>query len=148
MDTNTASPWSKAWARIFHQEMDGLKLLTGFEQTRLSWARKIRSYEETPEIFRDALHALVGAATPFPHVVFTPTFEGIRRRENEKLVCSYDVKIYILERTKSQVTTTCYALEDIHLLEVGEILLDSWIRVSGMTTPSAYRRAPCSDSIL
>ena len=130
----STSLWSRAWARIFHQEMSGLKLLTGFEQTRLSWARKVSSYEEAPEAFRDSLRALVGETTPFPYAVLTPTFEGFRRRENEKLVCSYNARVYVLEKTKSQVTTTYYAPEDIHLLEMGEILLDSWIRISGLAS--------------
>ena len=134
MRTTTSSLWSKAWARVFHPETSELSRLTGFEQTRLSWARKVRSYDETPEVFRDALRMLVGAASPFPHVVLTPTFDGFRRRENEKLVFSFESKVYILERTKNQVTTTGYAPKDIHLVEVGEILLDSWIRISGMTT--------------
>ena len=134
MHSTTASPWSKAWARIFHSESNGLNQLTGFEQTRLTWARKIGPYDEVPEAFRSSLRALIGQAAPFPHVVLTPTYEGLWRRENEKLVFCYDARVYVLEKTKSQVTTTCYAPEDIHLVEVGEILLDSWIRIGGLAS--------------
>lgn len=112
-------------------------LLTGFAQTRLSWARAIESYDQIPQVYRAAFDALPGAKETFPYIVLTPSFEGFIHRETEKLVCSFQDQVYILEKARGKITTTCFRFQDIHYLEVGSILLHSWIRIRGVTSVGA-----------
>jgi hypothetical protein len=102
------------------------------EQTRLSWARLVRSAEELPEVYHPFMAALptVGA---FPYAVITPTFAGFLRRESEKLVCSVDDRLYVVEKIKGELVVTCYAFADIHYLEVGAVLLLDWLQIRGCT---------------
>ena len=111
-----------------------LPLLTGYEQTKLSWARAVESYDQLPEAYKGFFKTLLGDTSTFPYAVRTPTFEGYIWRENEKLISSLDGKIYVLERTGDKLSFACYPLEDISYLEVGTILLDSWIKISGATS--------------
>lgn len=106
--------------------------LTGFEQSRLSWARVAEFYDEVPAPYRSWLDPLIRGRDAFPYIVLTPTYEGYFRRENEKLVCMLDGTLHIVERARDRLIPTSYRREDISRLEVGEILLSSWITVRGL----------------
>jgi hypothetical protein len=105
--------------------------LTGWEQSRLSWARVAESFDEIPAAYRDWLDPLVSGREVFPYIVLTPTYEGYFRRENEKLVCLLDRTLYIVERARDRLAPAAYPLEDISRIEVGAILLRGWITVCG-----------------
>jgi hypothetical protein len=107
--------------------------MTGYAQTRLSWARRVSSYGELPDVYHVRLKASLGNR-PLPHAVLTPTYPGFIRRENEKLVFSLDQHLHVWERTKSGLTCACYALEDIHSVESGSILLYAWIGIHGVAS--------------
>jgi len=109
-------------------------LLTGYEQTKWSWARIVESYDQLPEAFKDFFKTFLDDTSAFPYAVRTPRFEELTRRENEKLIFSLDNKVYVLERIKDKLSVTCYPLEDISTIEVGAILLDSWIKISGVAS--------------
>jgi len=121
-----------AWESVTSPGIGKPPLLTGYEQTKWSWARVVESYDQLPEAFKDFFKTLLGDTSAFPYVVRTPTFEESNRPENEKLIFSLDGKVYVLERTKDKLSLTCYPLEDISTIEVGTILLNSWIKISGV----------------
>jgi hypothetical protein len=108
--------------------------LTAFEQTRRSWAHLLESPNEAPAVFREALDGYMAAGAPFPYAVFTPTYEGFLRRLNEKLVWCASGSVYVVERARDRVGATRIPLEEIDALEIGCILLKSWIKFSGATT--------------
>jgi hypothetical protein len=112
-------------------------VMSAAEQTRLSWARLIRSVEELPEVFRPFVAALPTAGA-FPYAVITPTFAGFVRRENEKLVCNIGDRLYAVEKVKGELITTCYAVEDIYYLEVGSVLLNAWLQIRGRTSDGTF----------
>jgi hypothetical protein len=85
-----------------------------------------------PPVYHDFYSSLRLDTHEFPYAVITPTFKGFVRRENEKLICSVGDRFYILEKTKSQLNCTTYALADINYLEIGNILLNAWIRIQGI----------------
>jgi hypothetical protein len=108
--------------------------LTGARQTMMSWARVIRSHAEVPEIYQDACRALFGGRPVFPYVVLAPVMSGPRHRESEKLLCELDDTLYVMERTGSRLTTTGFPWRSARDIEFGNILLYSWITLSGITT--------------
>lgn len=120
------------WDRITNKYLDKLPLLTASEQTKRSWAKEVESCAKVPEIYKDFYDALLDDVTSFPYTVITPTFNGFIHRENEKIICCQDNKIYILENTNNQLNAYCYAIEDINYVEVGTILLKSWISINGL----------------
>jgi len=113
-----------------------LPLLTAAEQTMLSWAKAIKSYDEVPEVYRGSFGALVGDASRFPYAVLTPSYAGFITRAKEKLVCCMDGKIYVLEETRGDLACTCYCIGDISYVEVGSVLLQSWVKIHGLTSGS------------
>jgi hypothetical protein len=66
-------------------------------------------------------------------MVLTPSYEGFFRRTTEKLICAIGCEIYILERSGNTYEAQCYPLEGISYVEVRTILLDSRIKISGVT---------------
>ncbi len=106
------------------------------EQTRLSWARPVRSAEELPQAYRPFIDALPTEGV-FPYAVITPTFAGFLRRETEKLMCSVGAHLYVVEKSKGALVTTCFAFEDIHFLEAGAVLLNDWLQIRGRASDGA-----------
>jgi hypothetical protein len=106
------------------------------EQTRLSWARLVRSAEELPQAYRPFIEALPSERA-FPYTVITPTFAGFLRRETEKLVCSVGDHLYVAEKVKGELVTTCFAFADIHFLEAGAVLLNDWLQIRGRASDGA-----------
>jgi hypothetical protein len=109
-----------------------LPLLPADEQTRLSWLKVLKSYDEVPDVYRSALEGLANDS-PFPYAVLTPSYAGFINSEIEKLVCCLDDRICVLEDVTGQLTCTCFAVKDISHVEVGKALLQSWVKINGVT---------------
>jgi len=134
MQTKTTSIFRTAWESVISPRIEKLSWLTAGELTRLSWAKAVESYDKVPEIYKDFFKTLLGDTSVFPYAVLTPTFEGFIRRDNEKLIFSLGSKIYVLERARDKLTSTCYPFEAISYIEVGAILLNSWIKIRGVAS--------------
>jgi len=116
----------------------GIQALLGLrapeEQGRLSWARKIDSIEKVPIAFRRAFEALVGGSAVLPYTVFVPSSANRVNRTKEKLVCLLDGTVYVLEQTRDDVAVTCFPAGEISHVQVGSILLNSWIKIRRITS--------------
>lgn len=108
-------------------------LLTGAKQTMMSWAKVIESYEMVPEVYKPFFKTLPGGILSFPYTVLAPPLHGFRHKTTEKLICEANNTIYVLERTSTGFTAKGYPLKAIRDVEMGSILLYSWITLSGVT---------------
>jgi hypothetical protein len=68
-----------------------------------------------------------------PYTVFAPAIAGLRHRTTEKLLCEAHGTIYVWERVSNRVILAAYPIATISDLEMGEILLFSWITIGGVT---------------
>jgi hypothetical protein len=110
----------------------GVRFLSAAEQTMRAWARRIHLQEELPEIYRDFFKTLP-QGTEFPYTVLTPAYEGFLSKANPKLVCQLDQHLYVVEQRRKELAVTCFSNADINYIEIGTILLKSWITLSGVT---------------
>jgi hypothetical protein len=113
---------------------DWVSKLSASEQTRLTWAKAIKSYEAVPETYKEFFESRLSNGEAFPYTIFAPVFETLGYRITEKLVCAFDHEIYILEKSGSTVIAQCYPLADISYVEVSSMLLDSRIKISGVNS--------------
>jgi len=113
---------------------DWVSKLSAGEQTRLTWAKAIQSYEAVPEAYKEFFETHLSNGQDFPYTIFAPVFETLGYRITEKLVCTFDHEIYILEKSGNTLITQCYPLTGISYVEVSSILLDSRIRISGVNS--------------
>jgi len=113
---------------------DWVSKLSASQQTRLTWAKAIDSYERVPEVYKEFFEAQLSNGQAFPYTVLTPAFEILGTKITEKLVCAFEHEIYILERKGNALIAQCYPLADISYVEVSSMLLDSRIKISGVTS--------------
>ena len=110
-----------------------LSQLTGARQTMLSWAKVIESWEAVPEVYRNSFSMVVAEGSSLPYTVFAPSIVGWGRKTTEKLLCEVSDTIYVWECVGDKVAMAAYPLRTISDLEVGIILLYSWITIGGVT---------------
>jgi hypothetical protein len=109
-------------------------LLTGEKMTREAWTSRIESYDDVPRIYRAAFEQLVSDRVPFPYTLLAPSLVKSLGRTTEKLIVDAREAIHLLERNDSQIIRKSYPYKNIFTVELGSILLGSWLTVGGIDT--------------
>jgi hypothetical protein len=109
-------------------------LLTGARQTMSAWSKVIESYDTIPAAYQGYFKTRFKGSQKFPYTVLTPALDKSPRKTTEKLICDAEDAIQILERTGSQVSLKSYPYQTVRTLEVGSVLLYSWITINGLTS--------------
>jgi len=125
------------WKQATSSTTARLPLLSASEQTRLSWARPVKSYAAVPEVFKGFFEPYQSAGREFPYIVLTPAYEAFIFRTTEKLICDFGRQIVILDRNGNTCAAQGYHLEGISYVEVRSVLLDSRIKIAGVTEQGA-----------
>ncbi len=112
--------------------------LTGTRQTMASWARVIESYAAIPQAYQPTCAALFGTSAHFSSLILTPSSREMSRKISEKLLCTANNILTVLERDSNQINVLQFDLTDLRDIELGTILLYSWITVSGMTKDAGF----------
>jgi hypothetical protein len=109
-------------------------ILTAGEQTKLSWARRIEGREEVPAHFLDVVDELIDQTGGLPYLVLTPSYAAFLSRTTEKLLCCIEDEIRIYERVNDSTRLIAFRYADVSAVEVGCVLLKSWIKLIGRTS--------------
>jgi hypothetical protein len=134
MLTGRRNSLQNPWRLAFNSTIAALHTLSADERTRSTWAKAIESYPAVPDVYKDFFTPPLVAGQTFPYTVLTPFYKGFFHTTTKQLVCDLGDAIYILERAGDTVTVQCYPLGAISYLEVGTILLESWIKIG--TSPT------------
>jgi hypothetical protein len=111
-----------------------ISLLTGARQTMSAWTKAIESYDAIPAAYQGYFKTRFAGSQKFPYTIFTPALDKSLRKTTEKLICDADDAIQIMERTGSQVSLKSYPYKTVRALEMGSVLLYSWITICGLTS--------------
>ena len=114
-----------------------------YQETRLgsrhveTWPRHIRKKEEFDDIPAD-LRSLYEEDTgtgfkPDIYLIYCPQSERMNAMLSEKLFYVFNSSLYYIERVNSEPYRRCFLTENIQVLEIGFVLLDSWMTFSGHT---------------
>ena len=122
------------WDQIYDVFVPKRPKLDAAQQTRLSWANRVKSYADVPEVFKDFFEPFQEADLDFPYTVRTPSFEGFLHPTTEKLICDLVHSIYVLERKGGGYDVQRYPLEKISYVRFRAVLLDADFKICGMTT--------------
>jgi hypothetical protein len=134
MLASTRNVLLKMWRKIYPSSNAGMPTLSTEEQTRLSWAKPIESYAAVPKVYQDFFEPFLAAGWEFPYTIQGPAYEGFFHRSTEKLICDFGSDIFILDRNGNTYTARGYPLDKISYVEIRSVLLDSYIKISGVTT--------------
>jgi len=107
------------------------------EPTRWSWAKRIESYEEVPDVYKSFFQPLLENRQAFPYTLLTPPFNRFMFKSNEKLVCDLEDELAILEKIGNAFEEQRHSIDRISYIEVRTILLDSQIKFCGQTKEGA-----------
>ena len=119
--------------QVFPSQIDRTSLLDIGEQTRLSWAKTIDSYAAVPKAYTNFFEPFLADGREFPYTIQGPSYEGFFHRSTEKLICDFGSDIFILDRNGNTYTARGYPLDKISYVEIRSVLLDSYIKISGVT---------------
>ena len=122
------------WRQIYDSFVPKRPKLDATQQTKLSWANRVESYADVPEVFKDFFKPFQEADLDFPYTVRTPSFEGFLHPTTEKLICDFVHSIYVLERKGGGYDVQCYPLEKISYVGFRAVLLDADFKICGITT--------------
>ncbi len=111
-------------------------VLTGAKQTMISWTKVIESYEAVPAIYKTSFEPQ-SADAQFPYTLLTPALTKAKGKTSEKLIYDADDAIHILEWSGGQVIKKSYPYQTVNTVEMGSILLSSWLTISGITSSGA-----------
>lgn len=101
----------------------------------VAWSKVIGTFEALPEIYQTFFRQIQKDTDgELPYLVLTPASEKMIRRTPEQLACIARDNFYILENVENELRITAFPLSQIYSLEVGAILLYSWIKVQGLTS--------------
>ena len=121
------------WNKVYASTINSLPLRSSDEQTRLSWAKLIESYDYVPTIYKDFFKHSFVEKRQFPYTILTPSYQEFIHKTTEKLVCDFGHEIYVLEKIGDTFKRKCYPLEEISCVEIRTVLLDSYIKIIGVT---------------
>jgi hypothetical protein len=122
----------KAWNLVLSSLTAASPGLSADEQTRSTWAKAIESFDAIPGVYKEFFKPFLADGKIFPYTVLTPSYEKLIHPTTEKLICDLGSDIYVLERDGNTYTVQCYPIEGISYVEIGTILLYSWIKISGV----------------
>jgi hypothetical protein len=108
-------------------------VMTAASQTMAGWSKVIESPEDIPAVYKSLFDRYFDSKHRFPTVIWIPALDTFPRRTTEKLICDNESALTIFEKIGNQVNVLCYPYHDIEETELGIVLLDSWITVSGKT---------------
>ncbi len=96
------------------------------------WPRLILDEKDIPESFRDFFAKIYTTQTPFPYTVFILPERYYHRKANPKLICLFNDRICIAEKVNKQINSVCFNIYQISYLELGVLLLYSWLKIHGV----------------
>jgi len=103
-----------------------------YEQTRKSWATRIKDYDEIPECYQPYFEALKQSHQALPYTVKTPSFEGFLSPTNEKLLTLMDDSILFFDRIDRKTSMQQVELGQIGHIEYISVLLYSRVSIFGL----------------
>jgi hypothetical protein len=107
--------------------------MTGARQTMSTWSRQIESIEDVPGDFQELFNTLPDTGNTFPYTVFAPRITQLLHRNPENVICDTDGTWHIIKNSGGEIELTSYPVQHICDIELGQILLYSWITVNGQT---------------
>lgn len=102
--------------------------LTPEEETKLSWAKRVMTYNEVPEEYRFFFDPLEHADQSLPYTVTTPSYEGFLHRYQEKLICFNENELILLNKNDAEKVFR-YPLDGFSCIEFSKVLLDADLRL-------------------
>ncbi len=111
------------------------------QNTMSQWPIKVKRPEQIPESFVEELDRAFGAA--WPYTVFIPPSKWDVDGKRSKVFSMLDDGVMYFEDMKTEVKQLFYPFENILYVEMGRMLLSSWMTIHGIVG-GQYRQSTVS----
>ncbi len=111
------------------------------QNTMSQWPIKVKRPEQIPHNLTEVLDAEFGAT--WPYTVFIPPSKWDADGKRAKLFSMLDDGVMYFEDMKTEVKQLFYPFRDILYLEMGRMLLSSWMTIHGIVN-GQYRQSTIS----
>jgi hypothetical protein len=111
------------------------------QNTMSQWPIKVKRPEQIPESFVEELDKAFGAA--WPYTVFIPPSKWDADGKRSKVFSMLDDGVMYFEDMKTEVKQLFYPFENILYVEMGRMLLSSWMTIHGIVG-GQYRQSTVS----
>ena len=96
--------------------------------TMKNWAIKIADIEELPKYFKPGAEDLLKHYEGEPSIIYAPS-----KDHNDAVLIMLDQDVVVLEKQEEKVIMTRYPMEEVQFVQMGSVLLDSWLKICGKT---------------
>ncbi|SMP41879.1 hypothetical protein [Anoxynatronum buryatiense] len=107
-------------------------------KTMKAWAVKVNSIDEVPEVFRGTIVDLLEGNTTFPHMVYAPKNSQTGKPSVDTVMAATLDQVMFCMQEGNGIRTLIYDFAELQAIQIGTVLLQSWIRFFGNTT-SGYK---------
>lgn len=99
--------------------------------TMKNWAIKIADIEELPQHFKPGAEDLLNYYKGETSIIYAPS-----KDHNDAVLILLDEEVVVLEKQGEDIKTARFSMEEVQLVQMGSVLLDSWLKVCGKTDRS------------
>ena len=100
-------------------------------KTMKAWAIKINTLNEVPEAFRDAIEASLESDSGFTQMVYAPQNKHTGKPACDTMMVSTPEEIHFFLKEATGVHKVSYMFSELQAVQLGTVLLQSWIRIFG-----------------
>ncbi len=111
------------------------------QNTMSQWPIKVKRPDQIPDSFSEALDTEFGAS--WPYSVYIPPTKWDAAGKRPKVFSMVDHGLMYFEDMKTEVRQLYYPYNDILYVEIGRMLLSSWMTIHGMVD-GQYRQSTVS----
>jgi hypothetical protein len=110
---------------------------TSSTQTMRTWARRLSALDEIPQVFQSAFPPF---GECFPYTLLIPEDRvSIFEKRNKQLICVFGDRFVHLEALRNEIKTFSAMFADVLYVEMGKILLHSWMKIVTLTGTRSIR---------
>ncbi len=102
--------------------------------TMKSWAVKIDVKEKIPAVFQKTMEQVLKECTDIPYMIYAPRNEKKGKPAQDTLLAMSGKVVWILLDEDEEATVFRFPMDEIQVIQVGNVLLQSWIKVCGHTS--------------
>lgn len=102
-------------------------------KTMKAWAIKIDQTEKIPAVFQKPMEQVLEEEADFPYMIYAPRNEKTGKPVNDTLLAMTEGTVWVLVDDPHQAAVVRFSMQEIQTIQMGTVLLESWIMFCGKT---------------
>ncbi|MEN1761944.1 hypothetical protein [Anoxynatronum sibiricum] len=117
-------------------------------KTMKAWAVKVNSIDEVPEVFRETIINSLEGNTTLPHMVYAPQNSRTGKPSTDTVMAATIDQVIFYTQEGNGIHTLIYDFAELQAIQIGTVLLQSWIRVFGHTASGYHQTTLYYDTVM